>query len=99
LAQLESYAVYELGRQTVNSDGSIRVLGRSAQVDERACGQNVTMNETLQGLEAKTKEGRWYKMQDYKRFRQLSFSDPWHSPPSVSFERQQGYYCPLIAVA
>jgi len=99
LAQLESYAVYELGRQTVNSDGSIRVLGRSAQVDERACGQNVTMYETLQGLEAKTQEGRWYLFPDYQRFRQLSFTAPWNMPTSFSFERQQGYYCPLIAVA
>lgn len=54
LAQLESYAVYMLGRQTVNSDGSIRVLGRSAQLDESACGQAVTLYETLQGLAATT---------------------------------------------
>jgi transposase InsO family protein len=99
LTQLESYAVYKLGRQTVNNDGSIRVLGRSAQLDERACGQNVTMYETLQGLEAKTQEGRWYLFPDYQRFRQLSFTAPWNMPTSFSFERQQGYYCPFIAVA
>jgi transposase InsO family protein len=99
LAQLESYAVYELGRQTVNRDGAIRVLGRSAQLDESACGQEVTLYETLQGLEAKTQEGRWYLFPDYQRFRQLGFTAPWDMPASFSFERQQGYYCPLIAVA
>jgi transposase InsO family protein len=99
LAQLESYAVYELGRQTVNRDGAIRVLGRSAQLDERACGQEVTLYETVQGLEAKTQEGRWYLLPDYQRFRQLGFTAPWDMPASFSFERQQGYYCPFIAVA
>jgi transposase InsO family protein len=98
LAQLESYAVYELGRQTVNRGGSIRVLGRSAQLDERACGQEVTLYETLQGLEAKTPEGRWYLFPDYQRFRQLSCTAPWNMPASFSFERCQGY-CPRIAVA
>jgi transposase InsO family protein len=98
LTQLESYAVYELGRQTVNSDGSIRVLGRSAQLDESACGQGVTLYETLQGLEATTQEGRWYLFPDYQRFRQLSSTAPWDMPASFSFERQQGYR-PLIAVA
>jgi hypothetical protein len=76
LDQLESYAVYELGCQTVNRDGSIRVLGRSAQLDGSACGQAVTMYETLRGLEAKTQEGRWYLFPDYQRFRQLSFTAP-----------------------
>ena len=36
LDRLESYAVYEIGRQKVNMDGSIRSLGRSAQLDGRA---------------------------------------------------------------
>jgi transposase InsO family protein len=52
LDRLESYAVYEIGRQKVNMDGSIRVLGRPAQLDGRVCGQEVTMYETLRGLEA-----------------------------------------------
>jgi transposase InsO family protein len=99
LTQLESYAVYELGRQTVNGDGSIRVLGRSAQLDESACGQEVTLYETLRGLETKTQEGRWYLFPDYQRFRQLGFTAPWDMPASFAFERQQGYYCPFIAVA
>jgi transposase InsO family protein len=99
LDQLERYAVYERGRQTVNIAGSIRVLGRGAQLDESASGQEVTMYETLQGLEVKTQEGRWYLFPDYQRFRQLSFTAPWHMPASFAFERQQGYYCPLNAVA
>jgi transposase InsO family protein len=60
LDQLESYAVCKVGRQRVKMDGSIRVLGRSAQLDVRACRQEVTMYETLRGLEVKTQEGRWY---------------------------------------
>jgi transposase InsO family protein len=99
LNQLESYAVYEIGRQTVNRDGAIRVLGRPAQLDESAWGQEVTLYETLWGLEAKTREGRWYLFPDYQRFRQLSFTAPWNMPASFAFERQQGYYCPLNAVA
>jgi Integrase core domain len=47
LDQSESYAVYEVGRQKVNMDGSIRVLGCPAQLDSRVCGQEVTMYETL----------------------------------------------------
>jgi hypothetical protein len=98
LDQLERYATYEVGRQTVKMDGSIRVLGRSAQLDVRACGQEVTMYETLRGLEAKTEEGRWYLFPDYQLFRQLSFTAPRHMPASFSFERCQGY-CPRMAVA
>jgi transposase InsO family protein len=99
LNQLESYAAYAVGRQEVSPDGSIRVLGRSAWLDVRVSGQGVTLYETLQGLEAKTQEGRWYLFPDYQRFRQLSSTAPWDMPASFSFERQQGYYCPLIAVA
>jgi transposase InsO family protein len=98
LDQLESYAVYEVGRQTVKMDGAMRVLGRSAQLDVRACGQEVTMYETLRGLEVKTPEGRWYLFPNYQVFRQLSFTAPWNMPASFSFERQQGY-CPRMAVA
>jgi hypothetical protein len=57
------------------------------------------MYETLQGLEVKTQEGRWYLFPDYQRFRQLSCTAPWNMPASFAFERQQGYYCPLNAVA
>ena len=99
LDQLESYAVYKLGRQKVNIDGSIRVLGRGAQLDESASGQEVTMYETLQGLEVKTQKGQWYLFPGYQRFRQLSFTAPWNMPASFAFERQQGYSCPLNAVA
>jgi transposase InsO family protein len=98
LDRLESYAVYEIGGRKVNVDGSIRVLGRPAQLDGRLGGQEVTMYETLRGLEAKTPEGRWYLFPDYQRFRQLSFTAPWNMPASFSFERCQGY-CPRIAVA
>ena len=99
LDRLESYAVHKIGRQQVNVDGSIRVLGRPAQLDDRLGGQAVTVYETLRGLEAETQEGRWYLFPDYQRFRQLSCTAPWHMPGSFSFERQQGYYCPFIAVA
>jgi transposase InsO family protein len=98
LDQLESYAVYEVGRQTVKMDGSIRVLGRSAQLDVRACGQEAVMYETLRGLEVKTPEGRWYLFPNYQVFRQLSCTAPWNMPASFSFERQQGY-CARMAVA
>jgi transposase InsO family protein len=99
LDRLERYAVYKIGRQKVNVDGSIRVLGRPAQLDGRLGGQEVTVYETLRGLEAETQEGRWYLFPDYQCFRQLSCTAPWNMPGSFSFERQQGYYCPLIAVA
>jgi hypothetical protein len=98
LDRLESYAVYEIGRQKVKVDGSIQVLGRPAQLDGRLCGQEMTMYETLRGLEAKTQEGRWYLFPDYQRFRQLSFTSPWNMPASFSFGTCQGY-CPRIAVA
>jgi transposase InsO family protein len=98
LDRLESYAVYEIGRQKVKVDGAIQVLGRPAQLDGRLGGQEVTMYETLRGLEAKTQEGRWYLFPDYPRFRQLSFTAPWNMPASFSFERCQGY-CPRMAVA
>ena len=99
LDRLESYAVHTIGRQQVNGDGAIRVLGRPAQLDDRLGGQAVTVYETLRGLAAETQEGRWYLFPDYQRFRQLSCTAPWNMPGSFSFERQQGYYCPLNAVA
>ena len=99
LDQLERYASYEIGHQTVRMDGSIRVLGRSAQLDARLCGQAVTIYETLQGMEVKTQEGRWYLFPEYRFFRQLKSTAPWNMPASFAFERQQGYYRPFIAVA
>jgi hypothetical protein len=98
LDQLERYAAYKMGRQRVKMDGSIRVLGRNAQLDIAAHGQNVTMYETLRGLEVKTQEGRWYLFPDYQVFRQLSCTAPWNMPASFSFERCQGSY-PRMAVA
>jgi transposase InsO family protein len=99
LDQLESYASYGMGRQVVRRDGSIRVLGRSAQLDVRASGQPVTMYETMRGMEVKTQDGYWYLFPDYRLFRQLKFTAPWDMPASFAFERQQGYYCARIAVA
>jgi hypothetical protein len=99
LDNLESYASYQMGRQMVRMDGSIRVLGRSAQLDGRLYGQEVTIYETLQGMEVKTQEGRWYLFPDYRLFRQLKCTAPWNMPDGFAFERQQGYYCPRIAVA
>jgi transposase InsO family protein len=98
LDQHERYASYKMGWQRVKVDGSIQVLGRNAQLDVAAHGQNVTMYETLRGLEVKTQEGRWYLFPDYQVFRQLSFTAPWNMPASFSFERCQGYY-PRMAVA
>ena len=85
LDQLDSYAVCELGRQMVRMDGSIRVLGRSAQLDARLCGQDVTRYETLRGMEAQTQEGRWYLFPDYRLFRQLKCTAPWNMPASFAF--------------
>ena len=99
LDQLESYAVYEMGCQTVRMDGAIRVLGRSAQLDVRVSGQEVTIYETLRGVEAKTQEGRWYLFPDCRLFRQLKCTAPWNMLASFAFEKQQRYYCPLNAVA
>jgi hypothetical protein len=65
-----------VGRQQVKMDASIRVLGRSAQLDVTARGQEVTMYETLLGLEVNTQEGRWYLFPDYQLFRQLSCTAP-----------------------
>jgi hypothetical protein len=77
---------------------AVRVLGRGAQLDLRARGQEVTIYETLQGLEVKRQEGCWYLFPDYRLFRQFKFTAPWNMPTSFSFERQQSY-CPRIAVA
>jgi hypothetical protein len=99
LDQLESYAAYVVGQQEVSTDGCIRVLGRSAQLDARVSEQVVTIYETLRGLQAKTQGGRWYLFPDYQVFRQLSYTAPWNMPASFSFERQQGYYCPRIVGA
>ena len=59
----------------------------------------MTLYETLRGMEAQTQEGRWYLFPDYRLFRQLKCTAPWNMPASFAFERQQGYYCPFIAVA
>ena len=68
LDRLESFARHPLGSTPVEVNSCIRVLGRNGYIPNLRYRQKVFLTETLEGLEARSKEGRVYLLRNYRKF-------------------------------
>jgi hypothetical protein len=97
LENLESYACYEIGRKTIPATGSIRLFGRDAHIGTMCANVEVTLFESLEGLEARFNGQCLAVLKDYRRFKQMSSSYQQNDlPSSLRFEP---LVCPRIAGA
>ena len=98
LERLESYACYELRRKIIPATGTIRLFNRDAHLGAMA-GREVTLFESLEGLEARF-NGERAVLKNYRTFQQLDA--PWRRdelPPAFYFEPCKPVICPRIAGA
>jgi transposase InsO family protein len=99
LDRLESFAWHEVKRKVVDRYGYIQLLGRIAYVGRAWKDREITLIETLEGLEAHAEGRRVVVMRDYWKYRKLQ-SWEWQTiPPRLYFRPYQRVTCPRIAVA
>jgi hypothetical protein len=96
---LESFARHPLGCTKVDLNCCIRVPGRNGYIPRLRYQQRVSLTETLDGLEAKTEDGRLYLLRNYRKFRQVPSWDRDELPFCFNFEEHSEGHCPKIAVA
>jgi hypothetical protein len=99
LDRLESFAWHEVMQKVVDRYGYIQMFGRIAYVGRAWKEREITLIETLEGLEAHA-EGRCVAvMRDYWKHRKLQ-SWEWRTiPPRLYFRLYEKATCPRIAVA
>ena len=101
LDRLESFACYEVSQTILPSDGMVRVLGRKGYVGEEFAGVEITLVETLEGLEARVGDRCIGVLREYRDMQHL-YLYPWdrrNLPPVLYFEKYERAICPRIAVA
>jgi transposase InsO family protein len=97
LASLERYACYEIGTKHLSPTGCFRLLGREAHVGEKYANSDVTLYETLDGLEARRDGQCLAFLRDYRTFKQIAcYSWDRHRqlPETFYFEPQVPLDCP-----
>jgi hypothetical protein len=99
LDRLESFAQCEVKRKVVSRYGYIQMLGRIAYVGRVSREQEVTLVETLEGLEAQIEGQCVAIMKDYWKFRKLPSRERRTIPPRLYFQQDKRATCPRIAVA
>jgi transposase InsO family protein len=99
LGRLESFARHSFGTTPVKVNGCIRVLGRNGYIPKLRYGQKVSLIETLEGLEAETKDGSVYLLRDYRKFRRIPSYRRDELPFCFTFEEYKEGHSPRIAVA
>lgn len=73
LERLEDYATYAVGQQVLPARGYLRLLGRNAYFDTRFSGLEVTLYETLNGLEMRHEDQPLALLRDYQAWRQMAY--------------------------
>jgi transposase InsO family protein len=71
LDQLEDYATIRVGSRVLPHRGYVRLLTRKAYFDPSLCGLEVTLYETVEGLEMRYEDQPVAVLRDYQSFRQL----------------------------
>lgn len=94
LDRLESYACYEVGRKTIPATGSIRLFGRDAYVGAAWASVEVTLVESLEGLEARLNGQCVAVLRDYRTFKQMTCYRSHRLPPVLYFEPAVPVTCP-----
>jgi hypothetical protein len=99
LDRLESFAWHEVKRKVVDRYGYIPMFGRIAYVGRAWKEWEITLIETLEGLEAHA-EGRCVAvMRDYWKYRKLPSWERRAIPPRLYFRPYERATCPRMAVA
>jgi transposase InsO family protein len=99
LEALESFAWHEVKRKGVDRYGYIQMFGRLAYVGRAWKEREITLIETLEGLEAHAEGQCVAVMRDYWKYRKRP-SWEWRTiPPRLYFRPYEKTTCPRIAVA
>lgn len=69
LERLESFARHPLEPTPVEINGCIRAMGRNGYIPGLRYREKVALTETLDGLEAETKDGRIYLLRNYRKYK------------------------------
>jgi len=72
LESLENCACYEIGRKRLSSTGCFRLFGRDAHVGAMWADSDVTLYESLDGLEARRDGQCLAILRDYRTFKQIA---------------------------
>jgi hypothetical protein len=100
LEHLEHYAEVARERRVLPARGSLRLLGRQAAFDPALCGLEVTLYETLEGLEIRYEGQRLALLRNYQNWRQCYYRYARHLLPArFAFEPSGPASCPRNAVA
>jgi hypothetical protein len=99
LGCLESFARYEVKRKVVSRDGYIQMFGRMAYVGRAWRESEITLVETLEGLEAQIEGQCVAIMKDYWKFRKLPSWERRTIPLRLYFQQDERATCPRNAVA
>lgn len=101
LGQLEEYACYRIRKRTLDEVGALRALGRTAVVDYRLRGQEITLYENLKGLLAVSDEGRCCVLRNYRKMYCGDWGKfPHHDPHfRVYFSQLAKDQCPKLLPA
>ena len=99
LDRLERFARYELKRKVVSRYGYIPVVGRVAYVGRAWRQREITLVETLEGLEAQIEGQCVAIMTAYWKFRKLPSWERGAIPPRLYFRPYERATCPRMAVA
>ena len=99
LAQLESYAAYEMGPKVIPATGCIRLFGREAHVGATWANRAVVFWESLEGLEVRYHGHCVAVLREYRTFRQMLSYRSEQIPPVLYFEPYERDSCPRNAVA
>jgi hypothetical protein len=99
LDRLESFARYEVKRKVVSRCGYIQMFGRIAYVGRTWREREITLVETLEGMEAPIEGQCMAIMKDYWKFRKLPSWERRTIPPRLYFQQEKRATCPRMAVA
>jgi transposase InsO family protein len=73
LDRLEEYAAVFVGSQRLSKRGYLRILARNAVFDPNWCGLEVSLYETLEGLEMRREGQPVALLRDYQSWRQMAY--------------------------
>jgi transposase InsO family protein len=100
LERLETAARYEMGRKRVPASGALQMFRRQVYLDATLGGQEVTMYETLDGLEIRSADQQGYLLRHYRTWlNRFTWNGGQLLPADLHFEVCGGESCPRIAVA
>lgn len=99
LERLETYACYAIGPKIIPATSKLRLFGRDAHLDRNLANVEVTLFESLAGLEARLGDQCVAILKDYRSFKQMTTHFRGELPRALYFEPYEPVICPRIAGA